>query len=203
MAFIHQLTQRPQLGDWHIGRVNLVLAGVQFLIWLQTAARGLDYVQERPPSPTPAILLRIEQTLPLWVWGAGFLLAAFVLFVGVSGRWWHVIVTGHVIGAVMYGSFAAGSALQIPIRSTLLSVGGAALLAGGVYLAAVTSRHDWWRFTGSVVATGVGGWVCGTGLGYDFRTSTGFIVACAGHLCYALGIAWLATRTKQVPGEIL
>jgi len=189
----------PGLGNWYIGRVNLVLAGVQFLLWFQAASRGLDYVQPRPDSPVSPILLKIEETLPLPVWGTGYLIAALVLFIGVSGRWWHTIVAGHALCAVMYFCFTAGTMAEVDVVNGWLAAAGLLVLLVGVYLSAVTLRRDWWRFGGSIVFTAVGGWGAGLGLGYDFRTSSAFLVGTLGHLFYALGIAWLATRGRQTP----
>lgn len=193
-------TRRLHLGDWHVGRVNVVLAVVQFLLWFECAARGLDYVQERPPAPSPAILSRIEVSAPLSLWGAGFLLAALLLFVGVAGRWWTVIIAGHAVAFALNGAFFGGTLLEVPFASPVLALGGTAVVGVGCFFALSEWRRDWTRFGLAMVAAAVGGWVAGAGLGYNFRTSADFAVFSLAHLAYGLGIAWLATRAKQTGG---
>ena len=54
------------------------------------------------------------------------------------------------------------------------------------------------RFAASMVTVGVGGWTCALGLGYDFRTATGLLVAGTAHAEFAVGIAWVkAGRTPR------
>lgn len=186
-----------QLGNWHIGRINLVLALAQAYVWFQTASRGMDYVQTRPATATPSILLRIESVMPLTWWGVLFLLGSGTLFMGVNGRWWTVIVAGHILSFFVYAAFTVGSWMEVPIVSVIAAVGGAALLGVGLWVTAHEWHHDWTRFWLATILVGVGGWVCAAGMGYNWRTTTGFLVASLFHATYAVGIGWMATRDQQ------
>jgi hypothetical protein len=199
---VHRKLPHLGLGDWVPGRTNYLLLAVQVLFAVQGAARGMDYVLPRPPMPTPASLTSIEAAFPLPVWGVGFLLAGGAVLVGLFGGWLTCIVIGHFLLAGLYGAFAYGILADAPVDSYLVAGGGALLLAGGLHLG--LRRWPRWeksRFAAAMILTGIGGWVCGLGLGYNFRTGTGILIAGMVHATFVVGLLYIAARVPARRGR--
>ena len=125
---------RAHFGGWTPGRTNALLLLVQVGFAVQAAARGMDYVLPSPPGPTPRVLTVVEASAPLWLWGAGFLLGAGLIVVGLSGGWRWLIVAGHASLGALYIGFGWGMLLAAPIYSWTLAWVGAAMLVPGFWL---------------------------------------------------------------------
>lgn len=182
-------------GMWVPHRTNWLVLTVQMLLTGQAASRGMDFVQERPPGSTSAALSAVEAAAPLPLWGAALLLAAGVVFAGLFGGWVLPIVIGHALLAALYGAFSFGLFDQTPIESGPLALLGMSLALPGVYLGVSRWRsYRWVRFLLAMVLLVLGGWITANGLGYDFRTSTGLLVAALCNTAFAIGVAYIAYR---------
>lgn len=199
---MHRRLPHLALGDWVPGRTNYLLLTVQVLFAIQGAARGMDYVLPRPPMPTPPSLSSMEAALPLPAWGFGFLIAGGAVLIGLYGGWLTAIVCGHLVMAGLYGAFAYGMLSEAPIYSGWLTILGAGLLAAGLAFGVTRwAQREWLRFLAAMVLTGIGGWVCGLGLGYNFRTGTGILIAGMIHATFVVGLLYIAARVPARRGR--
>jgi hypothetical protein len=135
------------------------------------------------------------------VWGIGFLLAAGLIVIGLAGGWWPAMVVGHGGLFSLYIGFAFGMLQAAPAANWWMATPGALVLAGGLFLVLTRwPRLNWLRFALSMLTVTIGGWVCAFGLGYDFRTATGLLIAGVGHLGMAVGVVWVRS---VAPGRAL
>jgi hypothetical protein len=191
-----------RLGGWAPARKNNLLLALQVFFVVQSASRGMDYVQPRPSGPPAPSLTSIEAALPLPVWGTACLLAAAAIVCGLFGGWAGPIIAGHAALAGLYAAFSYGLLDQAPLRSPMLSLLGAVPLIVGFLLGLSRWRtRQVLRFWLSLLAVLGGGWLCAYGLGYDFRTGTGLLGAALSHTVLSVGIAYLAFRDPQTPIE--
>lgn len=182
-------------GSWVPHRTNWLVLTVQLLLTGQAASRGMDYVQSRPAVPFSPALSVVEAAAPLTLWGCGLLLGAGIVFAGLFGGWVLPIVIGHAVLAAMYGAFAYGLLDQTPIDSGPLALLGVSLMLPGVYLGVSRWRsYRWVRFLLAFTLLIAGGWVTAAGLGYDFRTGTGLLVAALCNTAFAIGVSYMAYR---------
>lgn len=182
-------------GAWVPHRTNWLVLTVQLLLTGQAASRGMDYVQPRPDGPLPPSLSVVEAAAPLALWGAGLLLFAGLVFAGLFGGWVLPIVIGHAVLAALYGAFAYGLLDQTPMDSGPLALLGLSLMLPGVYLGISRWRsYRWLRFSLAMGLLIVGGWITADGLGYDFRSGTGLLVAALCNTSFAIGVAFIAYR---------
>lgn len=189
------LNWTPRFGRYVPGKTNILLLAVQVLFAVQAASRGEDYIFPRPEDVVAPSLSSIERALPLPVWGSGFLLAAALVLVGLFGGWLTSIVIGHFILAGLYGAFSYGMLDQAPIENFWLAGAGAVVLVVGLATGLTRWPHrEMLRFVIALLLTGVGGWVCGYGLGYNFRTATGLLIAGLIHAAFVVGMTWIASR---------
>lgn len=180
-------------GSWQPWRVNWLILAVEAFMTLQSASRGMDYVQDRPAQAPTASLSTMEAALPLWIWGLAFLLGSGAVFFGLYGGWWSPIVGGHAALTGLYGAFAYGVLDQAPVRNLWLALAGGILLLPGLYTGTTRWTHwRWLRIASGSVLTLLGGWVVSYGLGYDFRTGTSLMFAAAMHCSFAIGVAYIA-----------
>lgn len=191
------------LGTYIPGRTNYLLLALQVLLALQGASRGMDYVLARPKGqPTAPSLASIEAALPLWIWGIGFLIAAAAIFIGLYAGRVSLIVFGHVVLTGLYGAFAWGLLAEAPIYSLPMAVVGAVVLIIGIKFGIERwKRNEIVRFLNATMLTGIGGWVCGLGLGYDFRTATGLLTAGLAHAAIAIGTMFVTARMSDGRGR--
>lgn len=186
-------------GSWVPGRTNWLVLVLQVLLTVQTAARGIDYVQPRPPLPMPPQLSIIEAALPLPIWGCGLLALAGLVFGGLFAGWVWPIITGHLCIAGLYGAFSYGVLTEVPMRSQAYALLGLTLLTPGLVLGVSRWRSwRWVRIILAIIMVIAGGWLTGSGLGYDFRTGTALFIAGLCHAALAVGIAFLAYRRPPV-----
>ncbi len=184
-------------GAWTPFRTNWLVLAVQLLLTGQAASRGMDFVQPRPPGSITDTLSVVEAAAPLALWGSGLLAAAGLVFVGLFGGWTTCIIVGHGLLAALYGAFSYGLIDQTPTDSRWKALGGLILLLAGVHLG--VSRWDHWRwlrFLLAMLLLLVGGWIAAEGMGYDFRSGTGLLVAGASHTAFAIGVAFIAYRAS-------
>lgn len=191
------------LGTYIPGRTNYLLLALQVLLALQGASRGMDYVLARPKDmPVSPSLVSIEAALPLWVWGIGFLVAAGAVFTGLYAGRISLIVFGHIVLTGLYGAFSWGLLADAPIYSVPMAALGAVILMIGIKLGIERWKSkEIVRFLNATMLTGIGGWVCGFGLGYDFRTATGLLTAGLAHAAIAIGTLFVASRTTDGRGR--
>ncbi len=188
-------------GMWVPHRTNWLVLTVQLLLTVQAASRGMDYVQRRPSEgegAIPAALSVVEAAAPLPLWGAGLLLAAGLVFAGLFGGWTAPIITGHGLLAALYGAFSYGLGNQTRLESGPAVLLGVALMLPAAALGVSRwQRRAWLRFTAAIGLLVVGGWITADGLGYDFRTGTGLLVAGLCHTAFAVGVAFIAYRRPE------
>jgi hypothetical protein len=179
-------------GAWVPGSLNWLIPTLQGLLAIQGAARGLDYLQPRPPGPMPPSLTAIEAAFPLPVWGWALLLTSGLVFVGLFGGWLWPIIVGL---AGLLGSFGYSVLDEAPVRSPSLALLGISLIIPGVLFGVSRWRsHRWVRFTLALTLLFTGGWLAGHGLGADYRSGTALFVGSACHAAIAVGIAYIAYR---------
>ncbi len=182
-------------GMWVPHRTNWLVLAVQLFVTGQAASRGMDFVQPRPPGSTTAALSVVEAAAPLALWGWLLLASTGFVFAGLFGGWVLPIVIGHGGLAALYGAFAYGLLDQTPIESGPLALLGVALMLPGVYLGVSRwQRWRWLRFVLAMPLLVIGGWITADGLGYDFRSGTGLLVAACCHTSFAIGVAFIAYR---------
>lgn len=187
-------------GMWVPHRTNWLVLAVQLLVTGQAASRGMDFVQPRPPGSTTAALSVVEAAAPLLLWGWLLLVSAGLVFAGLFGGWVLPIVIGHGGLAALYGAFAYGLLAQTPMDSGPVALVGVALLLFGVHFG--VSRWRSWRWLRFLLAMSLlvtGGWLAADGLGYDFRSGTGLLVAACCHTAFAIGVAYIAYRRPPAP----
>lgn len=93
--------QRPgrlRRGNWQPGQTNGALLAVQLVVVPLCAVRGLDYMRDDPAQ----IMSRIQDTAPLPVWVAGFVVATVTGMVALLGRWGPMLAAAHCIAMAMY-----------------------------------------------------------------------------------------------------
>lgn len=74
------------------------------------AIRGVDYITSDTGYPHQYGLSRFEGALPLEIWGAGYLIAAFLILVGMTSSHGRLVLFGHVLGACLYFAVSVGQA---------------------------------------------------------------------------------------------
>jgi hypothetical protein len=101
----------PRRGNWRPGQISatfILVAEVGVIVTSFT--RGADYL--RQDSDTSSVLSRVQDSAPLPVWGAAFILAFAVVAIGMAGRWGTLVGAGHLLAGALYGGIAFGLFLE-------------------------------------------------------------------------------------------
>lgn len=98
---------KPHRGNWHPGQISaafILVAEVGVIV--TSVIRGADYL--RQDDDAASVLSRVQDSAPLQVWGAAFVLAFAVVAVGMVGRWGTLVGAGHLLAGALYGGIAYG-----------------------------------------------------------------------------------------------
>lgn len=97
---------------WEPGLQQDLSLMVMYLFSLEPLVRGLDYVTGDNASVSEA-LRPVEEAMPLWVWGAIFIVASVLFIAGVARRRHNFIIVGSLLTVATYGTFAVGVMFEI------------------------------------------------------------------------------------------
>ena len=85
---------------------------VMYLLSLEPLVRGIDYITGDRDSASSA-LRPVEEAMPLWVWGAIFIVASVLFIAGVARRKHNFIIAGSLLTVATYGTFAVGVMIEV------------------------------------------------------------------------------------------
>lgn len=97
---------------WEPGLQQDLSLIVMYLFSLEPLVRGLDYVTGDNASVSK-MLRPVEEAMPLWVWGAIFIVASVLFITGVARRRHNFIIAGSLLTVATYGTFAVGVMFEI------------------------------------------------------------------------------------------
>ncbi len=107
-------------GQWQpvtlLGRDTLLL-----LVWFLCAAavRALDYATGHDASPIPSTVERAMPVGGIIGWAVILAIGVATTVTGMIGRWWRVVVAGHVLLAIAYTALTAGLTVEYLGRPAL------------------------------------------------------------------------------------
>lgn len=139
-------------GNWRPGMPSDVSAVILGALALQAANRGVDYVTGDRENTTYSLTV-VEQAMPLWAWGIGFLLGGLTVGFGMFCRRASPIVYGSVLLMAMYGALSWGLMLKMVERGTSFSDFWAVLGSGDFAHVFAAWPWDGWRTPMSLVMT--------------------------------------------------
>jgi hypothetical protein len=101
----------PHRGNWRPGQISATfILVIEFGVIATCFTRGLDYL--RRDTDAASVLSRVQDSAPLPVWGAAFVLALAIVAVGMVGRWGTLVGAGHFLAGALYGGVAYGLLLE-------------------------------------------------------------------------------------------
>lgn len=185
--------------EWRPGAHNLALMLVQLILLGVAAARGLDYLQPRPPGFVEPGLSAIERAMPLSLWGAGLFLAGTLGLIGIAAHRAGPLILAHGMCCAAYGGLGIGILMDRGVDVDGRGVLGILLIGAGL---AVIYRAPlaWVRILVGVPLTVAAQWLLAIDLGPGYRTGTGLAGSALIHFVLAAGtvVLWNRQRAKAV-----
>ena len=188
-------------GDWVPGhfRPTITLAA-KLVLMVAMMVRGIDYAAG-DSGDTARRLATVEAAAPLWAWGAAFIVAASLGFLGMTLHRREMVFQSHLAGWALYWALGIGVIIDVLQRSNDPAAGLYASLTVAVVgstLVVLTilrgpAYYDWW-----VVAVWVGSVAIGlSSVGLDgIRSGASLLAIGAIHMLMAIGTAEVATRSN-------
>lgn len=102
-------------GTWRPGMPVMVSGLILAVYNFQQYIRGLDYVTGDRPDTTESLTV-VEQAMPLPMWGAAFLMVAFIVTAGMVLRQARILITGCLLSVVLYAGLTWGLAMKMLAR---------------------------------------------------------------------------------------
>lgn len=188
-------------GDWVPGhfRPTITLAG-KLVLLVAMMVRGIDYAAG-DSGDTARRLATVEAAAPLWVWGAVFIVAASLGFLGMILHRREMVFQAHLAGWAFYWALGIGVIIDVLQRAHDPAAGlyaSLSVMIVGSILVVLTmlkgpTYYDWW-----IVAVWVGSVSLGlSSIGLDgIRSGTSLLAIGAVHMLMAIGTAEVATRSN-------
>lgn len=137
---------KPRAGSWRPGGYT---PGVMLvLLWTITVGmvgRGVVYLSGTLNNEG-TLMTVVEESMPMWAWGALLLAASGLIVVGQVARVYWGIIGGAVLACGTYSALAVGALLSIPeggsVRVTISLAVIAALWAGASFGTADKRRRE-------------------------------------------------------------
>lgn len=188
-------------GDWVPGhfRPTITLAA-KLVLMVAMMVRGIDYAAG-DSGDTARRLATVEAAAPLWAWGAAFIVAASLGFLGMILHRREMVFQAHLAGWALYWALGSGVIIDVLRRSYDPTAGLYASVAVAIVGSALVvltilrgpAYYDWW-----VVAVWVGSVAIGlSSVGLDgIRSGASLLAIGAIHMLMAIGTAEVATRSN-------
>lgn len=141
-------------GTWRPGMPADISALILGLLAFQAANRGLDYVTGDRENTTKSLTV-VEQAMPLWAWGIGFMVGGLMVGFGMWRRRAEPIIYGAILLMAMYGALSWGLMLKMVERGTSFSDFWATVGRGDFAHVIAAWPWDGWRTPTSLVMTAV------------------------------------------------